>query len=182
MFITHNKILLYFNQNTFIFSRNVGKMAYRRGQEVFREPKPFSYVVLPKYRKVVCDCCLEMCENEGILKSCAKCKWVYYCDQTCQKEAWKSHHKLECKYLQDQYIPKILKVIFNGDFHQQQEDILKLLKTTLKLKNNGKEEFFQLPNGKKRHFADLVSNAEELRKQKEQMNLFNIPRRRNSNF
>ena len=40
------------------------KMAYRRGQEVFREPKPFSYVVLPKYRKVVCDCCLEMCENE----------------------------------------------------------------------------------------------------------------------
>ena len=62
-------------------------MAYRRGQEVFREPKPFSYVVLPKYRKVVCDWCLKMCENEGILKACAKCNWVYYCDQTCQKEA-----------------------------------------------------------------------------------------------
>ena len=89
-------------------------MAYKCGQEVFCDPKPFAYYVEPKYSKVVCDCCLEMCESEGILKACAKCKWVYYCDQTCQKEAWKSHHKLECKFLQEQNMPEKVKEIFDG--------------------------------------------------------------------
>ena len=121
-------------------------MAYKRGQEVLRDSKPFSYVVFQKYRKIVCDCCLKKYKNEGILKACAKCKWVYYCDQTCQKDAWKSHHKVECKYLQEQNMPESLKEIFNGDFQNNQETILRLLKTTLKLKNNENEEFFQLPH------------------------------------
>ena len=145
-------------------------MAYKRGQEVFRDPKPFSYFVFPKYRKIVCDWCLKMCENEGILKACTKCKWVYYCNQTCQKNAWKSHHKLECKYLQTHYMTNIDKTNFSGAFEgveKCQELYLELLRTTLKLKNNGNEEYFQLPNGKKRYFADLVSNADELRKQDE---------------
>ena len=147
-------------------------MVYKCGQEVFRDPEPFSYIVIPKYRKIVCDWCLKMCESEGILKACAKCNWVYYCDQTCQKEAWKSHHKLECKYLQNQNMTENLKEIFSTDFHTYQEVFLRLLKTTLKLNKNGKEEFFQLPNGKKRYFANLMSNAEELRKQKEQNDMF----------
>ena len=148
-------------------------MAYKRGEEVFRDPKPFIYFVDPKYRKVVCDWGLKMCENEGILKACIKCKWVHYCDQTCQKEAWNSHHKLECKYLQKQSMTENLKEIFSGDCGDYWQDhFLKLLKTTLKLNNNGTEEVFQLPNGKKRRFADLVSNSEERRKQLEQKNMF----------
>ena len=143
-------------------------MAYKRGQEVFRDPKPFAYYVFPLYHKVVCDWCLKMCEDEGILKACTRCKWVYYCDQTCQKEAWKSHHKLECKYLQRQTMPEKVKVIFDG----HSVFFLELLRTILKLKNKGGEEFFQLPNGKKRHFADLMSNAEELWKQKEERKKF----------
>ena len=139
-------------------------MAYKRGQEVFRDPKPFSYIVFPKYRKIVCDWCLKMCENEEILKACTKCKWVHYCNQTCQKEAWKSHHKLECKYLQTQNKSKNVEKTFSGDFEEAQEIYLELLRTTLKLKNNGRDEYFQLPNGKKRYFADLVSNADEIRK------------------
>ena len=148
-------------------------MAYKRGQEVFCDPNPFSYVVDPKYRKIVCDCCLKMSNSQEFLKACAKCNWVYYCDQTCQKEAWKSHHKLECKYLLKENMSKNLKEMFNGDFHDSQLLFLKLLKTILKLnklKEKGKKESFQLPNGKKRCFDDLVSNADELRKQKEQMN------------
>ena len=142
-------------------------MAYKCGQEVFRESKPFSYIVFPKYRKIVCDWCLKMCESEGILKVCTKCRWVHYCDQTCQKEAWKSHHKLECQYLQTQNMPKDIKECLFSDFQNYQELILKVLKTTLKLRSNEKEEFFQLTNGKKRCFADLVSNADEFRQQKE---------------
>ena len=142
-------------------------MAYRRGQEVFRDPKPFVYYVQPEYHKVVCDWCLKMCKNEGILKKCTRCQWVYYCDQNCQKEAWDSHHKLECKYLQKQNMPLLVKEHFDGNFQVIQEVYLKLLKTILKLKNSGRKEFFQLPNGKKRYFADLVSNADELRIQNE---------------
>ena len=51
-----------------------------------------------------------------------------------------------------------LKDIFSGDFQTHQEVFLRLLKTTLKLNKNGKEEFFLLPNGKKRNFANLMSN------------------------
>ena len=66
---------------------------------------------------------------------------------------------------------KKLKELLDGSF---QEVLLQLLKTTLKLKNKGQEEFFQLPNGKKRYFADLVSNADELREQKAQKNELEI--------
>lgn len=141
-------------------------MAYKRGQEVFRDPKPFLYYVQPNYRKIVCDWCLKLCESERIvriLKTCTKCKWVYYCDQTCQKEAWNSHHKSECRYLQKQNMPQLVKEVFDGNVQELQEFYLKILKTILKLKNNGREEFFQLPNGKKIYFADLTSNAVELR-------------------
>ena len=148
-------------------------MAYRCGQEVFRDPKPFVYYVKPIYRRVVCDCCLKMYESEGILKACAKCNWVYYCDQTCQKEAWKSHHKSECKYLQNQNMPQLVKELFDdGNFQDIQEVYLRLLKIILKLKNNGREEFFQLPNGKKRYFADLMSNTDDLRKEREHTDWF----------
>ena len=34
--------------------------------------------------------------------------------------------------------------------------------TILKLKNNGREEFFQLPNGKKRYYATMSSHAEDI--------------------
>ena len=147
-------------------------MAYKHGQEAFRDPKPFVYYVRPNCRKVVCDWCLKVFENEGILKECSKCKWVYYCDQTCQKEAWISHHKSECKYLQKQNMLEMVKEHYYGDAQDTEEFYLKILKTILKLKSKGREEFFKLPNGKKRYFADLVSNADELRKQKEQRNLF----------
>ena len=145
-------------------------MAYKRGQEVFRDPKPFVYCVQPNYRKVVCDWCLKMCQNEGIIKACTRCNWVYYCNQNCQKEAWNSHHKSECKYLQKQNMPQLVKEHFDGNCHDIQLGHLKMLKTILKLKNSGREDFFQLPNGKRRYFTDLMSNAHELRKQKEQMN------------
>ena len=148
-------------------------MAYKCGQEVFRDPKPFTYYVFPIYRKVVCDWCLKMCEDEGILKACAKCKWVYYCDQSCQKEAWNSHHKSECKYLQRQNMPEKVKEIFDGQ-SELRTLILELMRTILKLKNKGGEEFFQLPSGEKRHYADLISNADELWMQKEESNQYEV--------
>ena len=75
-------------------------MAYERGQEVFRS-QPFAYVIDTFYLQEVCDFCIKYKkeENENFsLKRCTACKVVYYCSSKCQKKAWKSHHKLECRY------------------------------------------------------------------------------------
>ena len=167
-------------------------MAYVKGQEVFRDSKPFSYVVLPKYSKIVCDACLHMSQTEGELSRCTKCQAVYYCNKNCQLEAWKSHHKLECYYLQR--MPIMLKTymdigskiitVTGSDFHGPaseksndeiknalREDVLKLLRMILKLSEKGKEEFFQLPNGKKRQYADLVSNVQEIKRKMDEKNM-----------
>ena len=142
-------------------------MVYQRGQEVFRDPKPFSYTIYPKCRKVVCDSCLKLYPDEGILKVCTKCNLVYYCGRKCQKDAWKSHHKLECEYLEN--MPSEIDVAFNeaenlpneDGVHEIQMIFLNVLKTTLKLDQNGEEEFFQLPNCKKRYFTDLMSHCDD---------------------
>ena len=73
-------------------------MAFSTGSEILRDSKPFCYYVNPRYRKVVCGWCLKM-RQKGI-GTCTKCKFVSFCNKTCQEEAWTSHHKLECKYLQ----------------------------------------------------------------------------------
>ena len=168
------------------------KMAYVRGQEVFRDSKPFSYVVKAKYSKIVCDGCLHMSKNEGELSRCTKCRAVYYCNRKCQLEAWKSHHKLECYYLQR--MPFMFKMfqdigsqmisvegsdLFGAASEKSKdeiknyvkEEVLKLLRIILKLSEKGKEEFFVLPNGKKRHYKDLVSNVEELKRKYDEKNM-----------
>ena len=140
-------------------------MSYQRGQEVFRDSKPFSYVICPRYRKVVCDFCLKKCDFEGLLLACGQCKLVYYCDQKCQREGWKSHHKLECKYLGN--MPPEISDVFKENHlpedggNEIQMIVLKVLKTTLKLDKDGREEFFQLPDGKKRYFADLMFHCND---------------------
>ena len=132
-------------------------MGYRAGEDVFVESKPFSYVVDPQFRKIVCDSCLK--EANGLF-ACTECHEVYYCDKSCQKNAWKSHHKVECGYLQNipEYLnsPPKIKVV-----------ALFALRIVLKLSQNGKDEFVTLPNGKKRYFADLMSHKDKLKEDME---------------
>ena len=68
---------------------------YGPGQEVMR-CQPFVYAIKSNYRHRVCDWCLQL-YNDGKVKACAACKYVCYCSKLCQKKAWKSHHKFECK-------------------------------------------------------------------------------------
>ena len=51
------------------------------------------------------------------------------------------------------------------------QEVLMLLRVILKLSEKGKEEFFVLPNGKKRHYKDLVSNVEELKRKYDEGNM-----------
>ena len=70
-------------------------------------------------------------------------------------------------------MPEKVKEIFDGQ-SELRTLILELMRTILKLKNKGGEEFFQLPNGEKRHYADLISNADELWMQKEESNQYEV--------
>ncbi|CAF9930485.1 MAG: hypothetical protein ALECFALPRED_004611 [Alectoria fallacina] len=68
-----------------------------------------------------CDCCFIWlgdsvnlrtytisAENSGtILKKCGGCQVVRYCSTSCQRKAWKSHHKAECKVYAEKYIEDV---------------------------------------------------------------------------
>ena len=75
-------------------------MVYERGEEVLQE-EPFAYCVIADNRSLVCDFCLRTCNSRENLKICSACKVVYYCDKHCQKKAWRSHHRRECKFLKN---------------------------------------------------------------------------------
>lgn len=51
-------------------------------------------IVAPEERHKLCHAC---CKHlEGQMKRCTRCKSVWYCSQTCQKQDWPSH-KGSCK-------------------------------------------------------------------------------------
>ena len=94
---------------------------------------------------------------DGLLV-CA-CKAVYYCDKVCQKNAWKSHHKLECEYFRR--IPNEFANVtdsFVKDMFRKGVATL-MLRSILKLSQGGQDEFV-LPNDKKRRFSDLMSHKQ----------------------
>ena len=132
-------------------------MGYRAGEDVLVESKPFSYVVDRMLYQNICDSCLKE-TYETRLFACTKCRKVYYCNRSCQINAWKSHHNVECGYLQN--IPEYLKY---------KTEALFVLRIVLKLSQNGKDEFVTLPNGKKRYFADLMSHKDKLEENMEKM-------------
>ena len=77
---------------------------YQSGQEVLRS-QAFAFIVYKNSKtnknknlclSTVCDNCNLINESElEPLKRCTKCKWVYYCNRSCQKKAWKNYHE-EC--------------------------------------------------------------------------------------
>ena len=66
--------------------------------------QPFTYVIKDEAVLTTCDFCLRSVsqfneENNSSLKKCSKCKMIYYCDISCQKESWISIHQQECQHL-----------------------------------------------------------------------------------
>ncbi|XP_043916583.1 histone-lysine N-methyltransferase SMYD3 [Protopterus annectens] len=53
---------------------------------------PFAYTVSKEGRGLVCEFCFA--KKQGLLR-CSRCKFVSYCDTSCQKQAWQDH-KREC--------------------------------------------------------------------------------------
>ena len=76
-----------------VFKNKLWKMAYQKGEVIIKE-QPFSYVIEVDCRSSICDFCVKAVSKTGkTLKNCSACKVVYYCDASCQKNAWISHHQ-----------------------------------------------------------------------------------------
>ncbi|XP_053314124.1 histone-lysine N-methyltransferase SMYD1 isoform X2 [Spea bombifrons] len=61
------------------------------GDVIFAEPA-YAAVVFDNFNHNVCHTCFKRQEK---LHRCGQCKFAYYCDRTCQKDAW-ANHKHEC--------------------------------------------------------------------------------------
>ncbi|NXC46598.1 SMYD1 methyltransferase, partial [Penelope pileata] len=61
------------------------------GDVIFAEPA-YAAVVFDSLTHVVCHTCFKRQER---LHRCGQCKFAYYCDRTCQRDAW-LNHKNEC--------------------------------------------------------------------------------------
>ena len=130
-------------------------MVFEIGQEVLR-CQPFAYSIFTEYLSSVCDFCLKFKLDEPALKlqKCSGCKVLFYCSTACQKKAWASHHKWECKC-----IGKMSKIgLFEGNF----DDFRMMCRVILKLKNGGHKIYDTLPNGQKVYYEDLMSHIEDL--------------------
>ena len=87
-------------------------MVYEIGEEVLQCRQPFIHVVKESIRPTVCDFCMH--SGSDTLKKCTVCKIVYYCQKSCQINAWKSYHKEECSYLKRfelEHFPELFQMV-----------------------------------------------------------------------
>ena len=96
---------------------------------------------------------------------------VYYCSKNCQGKAWLSYHSQECKIhlkVQEHHsVDQIMSIEGSTPLYTA----LYLFRIYLKQKLQP-DEFFELPNGKKRYFSDLISHTDEIMKNTKKMELF----------
>lgn len=69
-------------------------MSQKEGEEAARESFKVSR------RHITCDA--PNCNKHSPAKRCSRCKMVYYCDEKCQRDGWKSHRE-DCQRAQEIY-------------------------------------------------------------------------------
>ncbi|XP_015431558.1 PREDICTED: histone-lysine N-methyltransferase SMYD3 [Dufourea novaeangliae] len=133
---------------------NANKDFLKKGTTILTT-KPFAYVLSSKYSRDRCDHCL----RSGKLSKCSACQCVYYCNRSCQQDAW-SIHKTECPKLK-KVLPKVV------------PDMARLMtRIIIKLKQGGGEEMGYYSETSYRKFKDLMSHYSDIKKDKERMEHF----------
>ncbi|XP_073984319.1 SET and MYND domain containing, class 3 isoform X2 [Rhodnius prolixus] len=115
--------------------------------------KPFVHVLSSHLRNQKCD----HCYAERELLSCSGCRYVKYCDKSCQKSAW-SYHKNECinlrKLPSGKEVPNTARL---------------LLRLITKLKKGGEQEKGNYDKNKFRFFKDLQSHYSQIKEDNKRM-------------
>ncbi|KAI4503916.1 hypothetical protein M0802_001319 [Mischocyttarus mexicanus] len=118
--------------------------------------KPFVHVLKSLFRIERCDYCLV---ESGKLFKCSSCQYVYYCNRTCQKEAW-AIHKIECPNLK-RISPKII------------PDVARLMaRIIIKLHQGGGEEKGYYSETGYKKFKDLMSHYSDIKKDAKRLEHF----------
>jgi hypothetical protein len=98
-------------------------------------------------KKIRCDQCLKKKDNNNnILQTCSRCQSVYYCDRSCQKSSWISHHKLLCplykksKIEMDDEMLKRGTILIEKFLNNENENKNYLFETFLKLMTHRTEQ------------------------------------------
>ena len=134
-------------------------MGWSIGEEVFR-CQPFAHVVSSAFKERICDFCLVSSSPEKLFKKCSACKLTYFCTVTCQKKAWATYHRDECLYLR-KVTPKI------------PTDTVRLIaRVIFKLRQGGRMDRAQLPDGSQRYFEDLMSHQKNIVKDEHRIEAF----------
>lgn len=123
----------------------------KRGTCILSE-KPFVYCLHSKYRRERCDFCLLASK----LMKCAKCEYVYYCNRSCQVNAWPVH-KMECEYLKN---------VGNRNIPDSARMLSRII---LKLTNGGAAEKSYYTKDQFRKFDDMMSHYDELKDDSKRM-------------
>ncbi|KAL3280384.1 hypothetical protein HHI36_017871 [Cryptolaemus montrouzieri] len=122
---------------------------------IIHSEKPFVYCLSSKVRTENCDFCFK----KGMLSKCTSCKYVYYCDKVCQKEAWPVH-KAECKSLK-KVAPRII------------PDAARMLARLIrKLNKNGNQVRSYYTEINFRMYKDLMSHYSDLKSDPKRMEHF----------
>ncbi|KAG4065336.1 hypothetical protein HA402_012778 [Bradysia odoriphaga] len=112
--------------------------------------KPFIKSLDLSCKKLYCNFCFKSHYN---LRTCAKCKMVFYCDLDCQKKDKKIAHSIECKLFANPQTASIAVAQLGGIG----DDILKMIRLVsfLKLHKDEATKKYQLVDGSSRCFNDL---------------------------
>lgn len=76
----------------------------KKGTKVLTED-PFTFILYSRYRQQRCDFCFS--RLNGNIQICTGCRFVGYCNPSCQSQAW-SFHKIECPHLRTVKKPSLL--------------------------------------------------------------------------
>lgn len=125
--------------------------------EILLDDVPFVVALKDVFRGERCDCCLKHPDSSNIkgVKSCSRCKYVFYCGKECQKQDWKLH-KNEClristlSSIDHSLVPKLV------------NQFTRMLARTIDLDQMGATKI-QSPFYK-RTFWDLESHADDIKK------------------
>ncbi|XP_001995690.2 histone-lysine N-methyltransferase SMYD3-like [Drosophila grimshawi] len=121
-------------------------LTIKRGTRILSE-KPFAYVLKSQYRLERCDNCLEAVQK---VRKCSNCRYVSYCNRTCQQQAWPLH-KHECPFLkrvQPRIVPDAARM---------------LCRLILRLEHGGDLERGYYTEHGSRKFRDLMSHYAEIK-------------------
>ncbi|CAL7947993.1 unnamed protein product [Xylocopa violacea] len=126
----------------------------KKGTTIFTV-KPFAYILSSKYRTNRCDYCFK----SGKIFRCSGCRYVYYCNRTCQQNSWPVHSK-ECQNLK-RISPKVI------------PDVARLMaRIIVKLNQGGGEEVGYYSETNYRKFKDLMSHYSDIKKDEKKMEHF----------